>query len=85
MQALGYGFLVLGVLGLFLPFLQGILFIVAGLLILSRYAPWAQRTLDWAKSRHPAVARAIEEAERLGHRTAARVQGWYQRVLGRAG
>ena len=35
-QALGYGFLVLGVLGMFLPILQGFLFIFVGLIVLSR-------------------------------------------------
>jgi uncharacterized membrane protein YbaN (DUF454 family) len=85
MQALGYAFLVLGVLGLFLPFLQGILFLVAGLLILSRYAPWAHRTLEWAKRQHPAIGRSVAEAEGLSHRTGRRLQGWYRRVLGRVG
>jgi uncharacterized membrane protein YbaN (DUF454 family) len=32
---IGGGFLILGLIGLFLPFLQGILFIVAGIYILS--------------------------------------------------
>ena len=46
MLVLGYGFLVLGVLGLFLPFLQGFLFLLVGLLILARHAPWAERLLE---------------------------------------
>ena len=53
MSAVGYGFLVLGVLGLFLPVLQGILFIAVGLIILSRYAPWAEGLLVRLKERHP--------------------------------
>ena len=40
-QVLGYGFLVLGVLGMFLPILQGFLFLAIGLIILARHAPWA--------------------------------------------
>ena len=34
--SLGWGFIVLGILGLFLPILQGILFLAIGLIILSR-------------------------------------------------
>jgi len=43
----GFALLVLGVVGLFLPFLQGIAFIVLGLLLLSREYHWARRLLDW--------------------------------------
>jgi uncharacterized membrane protein YbaN (DUF454 family) len=39
MQALGYAFLIMGVLGLVLPFLQGILFLLIGLIILAEHAP----------------------------------------------
>ena len=41
LQITGYAFLVLGVLGLFLPVLQGVLFLLIGLLILAKNAPWA--------------------------------------------
>jgi len=34
--SLGWGFIVFGILGLFLPILQGILFLAIGLIILSR-------------------------------------------------
>jgi hypothetical protein len=73
MQAVGYALLVLGVLGLVLPVLQGILFIVAGLLVLSRYARWARRSVDWLQSRHPAVARAVTAAEGLTDRLFGRL------------
>ncbi len=75
MLVLGYSFLVLGVAGLFLPILQGILFICVGLIILSRHAAWAERALGHLKSRHPKVEAAIEKAEELaaiwGSRVAA--------------
>lgn len=77
MMTLGYSFLVLGVLGLFLPFLQGILFLVVGLLILSRYTFWAGRSLDWTKRRHPRIHETIEQAEAIALRWGARVQGWF--------
>lgn len=48
-------FLLVGIAGLFLPFLQGILFILVGLAILSPQYLWARRTLEWAKRRFPRV------------------------------
>jgi uncharacterized membrane protein YbaN (DUF454 family) len=47
----GVTFLVLGVIGLFLPFLQGILFLVVGLTLLSAESDRARRLLDWLRSR----------------------------------
>jgi uncharacterized protein YqgC (DUF456 family) len=44
--ALGWLLLIAGVAGLFLPFLQGLLLIAAGLLILSAEYKWAQSALD---------------------------------------
>ncbi len=79
MLALGYGFLVLGFIGLFLPILQGVLFIVVGLLILSRHAAWAERLLARLKARYPAVAKTIVAAEDL----AARWTDWLARKLRR--
>jgi len=70
----GYGFLGLGVIGLFLPILQGILFIVVGLLILSRHAPWAQRLLDRFRARHPRAGQIIAAAE-------ARLESWSRRFV----
>jgi uncharacterized protein len=67
LQALGYFFLVLGVLGMFLPILQGFLFLFIGLIILARHAPWAERLLDNIRSRHPRFDRMIGLAERKSH------------------
>lgn len=44
---LGWTLLVLGILGLLLPILQGILMIVGGLVILSSYYDWAYRLKEW--------------------------------------
>jgi uncharacterized membrane protein YbaN (DUF454 family) len=46
---LGFALVGLGILGLFLPFLQGIAMIVAGLLLLAREYHWARRLLDWVR------------------------------------
>lgn len=59
----GYGFLVLGVLGLFLPFLQGFLFLAIGLMILSSEALWARRVHVTLKRRYPAFGRFSRQAE----------------------
>jgi uncharacterized membrane protein YbaN (DUF454 family) len=48
---LGVAFLALGVVGLFLPFLQGILFMVIGLTLLSTESERARRLLEWARIR----------------------------------
>jgi len=81
--SLGYGFLALGVLGLFLPILQGVLFLVIGLLILSRHATWAERVLDWLKRRHPRVHGVIEQAESLLLRGERAVLARVKRLFGR--
>lgn len=60
----GFALLVLGVVGLFLPFLQGIAFIVLGLLLLSREYHWARRLLDWARRKWSAVRQAGARAEK---------------------
>jgi hypothetical protein len=66
-QALGYFFLVLGVLGMFLPILQGFLFLALGLIILARHAPWAERLLDYLRQKSPRLDRAIATAEAKMH------------------
>ena len=42
---LGVGLLILGVIGLFLPVLQGILFLALGLYLLGLRFPWLERRL----------------------------------------
>ena len=54
-MTVGWGFIVIGILGLFLPFLQGILFLLVGLIILSKHYAFAQRWLDKLKHRFPAA------------------------------
>lgn len=70
---LGWTFIVLGIAGLFLPVLQGILFLVIGLLILSTEYVWAHHLLQKLRDRFPAVAtqldKAKEKARRWTHRS----------------
>ena len=60
---LGWFFVVLGVLGIFLPVLQGILFLLIGFILLSRESAWVQRQLKKLKSRYPKFAEKYHEAE----------------------
>jgi uncharacterized protein len=73
LQIIGYLFLVLGVLGLFLPFLQGFLFIVIGLLILAKQAPWAHNLLQRFRNQHPRAGELIDRAE-------IKMAAWWQRI-----
>ena len=50
---LGWVLIILGVAGRFLPFLQGILFILAGLWVLSRESEWAHRLFVRLGERFP--------------------------------
>ncbi len=58
----GWGFLVFGVIGLFLPILQGVLFLMIGLAILSSEYVWAHRLLTKIRNRFPGVAKRWDEA-----------------------
>jgi uncharacterized protein len=57
---LGTAFLILGVLGLFLPILQGILFLIVGLLILAPESKRIRALLGWMRGRWPKVFEAAE-------------------------
>ena len=54
----GFVLLVLGIIGLALPFLQGIAMIVGALLLLAPEFRWARWLLIWAKRRWASVRRA---------------------------
>ena len=72
----GWGFVVLGIVGLFLPILQGVLFILVGLTILSSEYVWAHHLLRHLSERFPRTAAHAQRARtkvaawlhRLGHR-----------------
>ena len=77
-QALGYFFLVLGVLGMFLPILQGFLFLFVGLIILARHAPWAERVLHYLRQKSRRLDRAIIKAEAKTHEWRERAEAsWH--------
>lgn len=59
----GWAFILLGIVGLFLPFLQGILFLLIGLFILSSEYVWAHKLLHKIKQRFPKIAAHFEHAK----------------------
>ena len=75
--ALGWMFILLGVAGLFLPILQGILFLLIGLIILSTEYVWAHHLLHRLRERFPGVTQYAERAQERAHL-------WLRRITGRA-
>jgi len=59
----GWGFILLGIAGLFLPILQGILFILVGLFLLSSVSPWAERLLHRIRARFPRISKQFDLAK----------------------
>ena len=65
---LGWAFILLGIAGLFLPVLQGILFLLIGLIILSSEYVWAHHLLEKLKARFPRIAAQFELARHKARR-----------------
>jgi uncharacterized membrane protein YbaN (DUF454 family) len=57
----GWLLIAFGVVGLFLPILQGVLFIMLGLLVLSRESETAHRWLQRGRQRYPKVDAKLKE------------------------
>ena len=57
---LGYSLVTLGVIGIIVPVLNGTVFLIFGLLILSRHTRWAAAWLDWLKGRNARLGSLIE-------------------------
>jgi uncharacterized membrane protein YbaN (DUF454 family) len=69
---IGWSFVVLGILGLFLPFLQGVLFIVIGLAILSSRSQMIRRFLKYLEEHYPHLHERVENWK-------AKVRSWFKR------
>ena len=65
---IGWAFIALGIVGLFLPVLQGILFLLIGLVILSTEYVWAHHLLDKLRQRFPKLGRVADEATAKANR-----------------
>lgn len=72
----GWGFILLGIAGLFLPFLQGILFILIGLVILSGEYAWAHNLLQKVEQRFPKLAPLLHRASRRAKGTSTEPAQW---------
>jgi uncharacterized membrane protein YbaN (DUF454 family) len=70
---LGWGFIVLGIIGLFLPILQGVLFLIVGLIILSSEYVWARKLLLKIRSRFPEFTHRLDEAAKKAQQWAGNV------------
>jgi uncharacterized membrane protein YbaN (DUF454 family) len=71
--SVGWGFILLGIVGLFLPVLQGVLFLFIGLVILSSEYAWAHHLITRLRQRFPKLGRIADEA-------AAKAAGWLRRL-----
>ncbi len=73
--ATGWLFIALGIVGLFLPILQGVLFLLIGLFILSTEYVWAHHLLRKVKDRFPRLGQKADYA-------AEKAAAWLQRFSG---
>jgi len=60
-HVVGWSFILLGIVGLFLPVLQGILFLLIGLLVLSKESRLAKDLLHRVEKRYPDQYRKMHE------------------------
>jgi uncharacterized membrane protein YbaN (DUF454 family) len=70
--AIGWSFIVAGMAGLFLPLLQGVLFLMSGLVILSKEYCWAGRLIARVRCRFPAAYASLTRARSR----ASKILGW---------
>src|SRR6185295_3434694 len=71
----GWAFIVLGIVGLFLPILQGVLFLLVGLIILSSEYVWAHSLLTKLRERFPKIGRTADLATE-------KATAWLRRIIG---
>jgi uncharacterized membrane protein YbaN (DUF454 family) len=71
----GWFFIVLGIVGLVLPVLQGILFLAIGSYLLSLESVWVRRKMLQLQRRYPKLGATLDEARRRAARYARRILG----------
>jgi hypothetical protein len=76
-KATGVFLLVLGVLGLVLPVLQGGLFLLLGVFVLRDQYAWSRRCLGWCHARWP---RQMDRMDGLEARLLDRGRAWGRRL-----
>jgi len=72
----GWTFILLGIVGLFLPVLQGVLFLLIGLLILSKESQRAKDLLHRIEKRYPVQYRKMHE---FNERLKKRIRGFVKK------
>lgn len=60
----GWIFIILGIFGLFLPFLQGVLFLIIGFYLLSHEYHWAKKIFGMLKNRYPRIFMRFKELKK---------------------
>jgi uncharacterized protein len=70
----GWSFVALGVVGLFLPILQGVLFLLIGVTILSTEYVWAHKLLQKLRKRFPSLTARLDTAQWRAH-------AWLKRIF----
>ena len=68
---LGVVFIILGLLGLVLPFLQGILFLAIGLLLFSFYSPKVRLWIERHTKKYPRLFLVTKK-----------IEGWLTKIIG---
>lgn len=68
---IGIIFIILGFFGLVLPFLQGIIFLAVGLILLSYCSPKVRLTIKKYAEHHPHLSYVINKME-----------GWISKIIG---
>ncbi|HET6371031.1 MAG TPA: PGPGW domain-containing protein [Nitrospiria bacterium] len=74
----GWVFLLIGVVGLFVPILQGVLFILVGLSILSKSSRRVRRLLDSLRKRFPT---AFHRAEGFTQEMLDRLRAIWSKII----
>ncbi len=69
----GWSFVALGVVGIFLPFLQGALFLLIGITILASEYIWARKLLKKLRDLFPRLSRQIDAAPDRAHKWLKRI------------
>jgi len=77
---LGWGFILLGLVGLFLPLLQGILFLTVGVIILTSRSPRVRWLVLQLGRRYPKLRHTLAAAKRQAARLRRRFGGGRARV-----